>query len=140
VFRNQASENVYYLAKQKKDKLGRPMWVDVTDEDVERATAALAYAHEVLGAKVEDRKANDFEHNLYVAAKNSIVTEKTQGTLAYLPVAFAKYQEKEIEQAARKQAINQEFVGVVKQRLSLTLKVMSVFEAEECGLSPVCRV
>jgi hypothetical protein len=105
------------------------MWIDLEAGDEERARAAREWAIEFLGEKVANGTASDFDRNLYVASAGSRVTDRTMGTLAYLPIAHARYLEKEIELAERNRGRVEEFLpAAVGDRVELTLKVMSVFE------------
>jgi hypothetical protein len=70
---------------------------------------------------------------MYVAANGLTVPKKGDGILAYLPVAHAKAQEREIEYKAREEKRietegSSEHVGQVKDRITVTGTVMSVFE------------
>lgn len=119
-------------ARERRCFRGVPTWDDVTEADVERATAAVAWADEYLGAKVNQTgDGSDFDRNLYVAAKATVLTDRIQGTLAYLPVAHARYLEREIERAReREQRATSEHVGQPGARVELTLTVASIFEHE----------
>lgn len=107
-------------------------YVEPTEEDVARAKAALQWADEHLGNKIHrDGTASEFDNNLYVAATNGVVTDRTRGTLAYLPVAHAREIEREIERERRDDENGpSEYIGQIKERLDLTLTVTNVFEHE----------
>lgn len=119
----------------KKDK-GHPLYDEVTDADYERAVASLTWAREHFGAKLAaGERMSDFDHNLYVAANGDTVPKKGDGLLAYLPVAHAKFEEREIEQrerAKRQEAVasTSAHVGQPGDRVQVTARVMSVFEHE----------
>lgn len=127
--RDQAMSNITEYGKVEK---GVPQFEEVIEADHQRALAAIEWAKEHLGAKVhQSQDASDFDRNLYVAANGDTIPSKGLGILAYLPVAHAKFQEREIERAQQaKQAADNpsEHVGQVKDRLELTLKVMNIYE------------
>jgi hypothetical protein len=132
----QAANNMRAQASKSHDKRGKPLWDDQSDADHARAREALKWADEVLGAKVNQTgDASDFDRNLYIAAKNTYVTDRTEGTLAYLPVAHAKAQEREIEYRLRNEknaaaGATSTHVGQAKDRITVTGTVASVYENE----------
>lgn len=140
----EAWNNMLNQSTKAKDKVsGLPLWIDPSDADLARAKAALAWADEHLGAKVNvTGDATDFDRNLYVAAKNPLVTPRTEGTLAYLPVAHAKFEEREIEYRKRREATaNSKHVGTVGDRLELTLTVANIWEREsEHGVTFITKM
>jgi hypothetical protein len=125
-----ALSNYWAYTRQEKDKLGRQMWIDPVEADEQRAAEAIAWAKDVLGAKVHQaQNASDFERNMYVAANGDVIPSRSLGVLAYVLVAHARYQEREIERAeAAKQRAASEYVGEVGKRIKLTLKVTRVIE------------
>ena len=96
-----------------------------TKEDEAEAEAALDWARTVLP---EQDRLSDFDHNLVAMASGDYVPERGEGILAYLPVAYAKAQEREIALARqKKQNAASEHVGEVGgKRLSLKLTVERV--------------
>lgn len=121
----QASDNLYYWRNSKHDKWGVPLWVEPTDEDREHSAAALAWARDELEAVTE------FDHNLKVAASATVLTHRIAGTLAYLPVAYSRHIEKEIERREEKTAAAQsEYQGEIGKPIELTARVFKVFECE----------
>ena len=135
---DQARDNRFYFMRGSKDRTGQPMWVDPTPEDEERAKAAIAWAREHLGAKVNaahmDKQtgaATDFEHNMYAVVKGDHVPEKGEGIAAYVIVAHSKFIEREIEQRERaKVDAESEYVGTVGERMDIEATVMNVHEYE----------
>jgi hypothetical protein len=126
------SSALYNILNYGKTDKGRPLFEEINEEDHQRATAALDWALEHLGAKVhQSQDASDFDRNMYVAANGDTIPKKGLGILAYVPVAYARFQEREIERAQKdkQQAENpSEYVGKEKERLELTLKVTHIFE------------
>lgn len=123
--KGQASDNLYYWRNSKHDKQGLPLWVEPTDEDREHSAAALAWARDELEAVTE------FDHNLKVAASATVLTHRIAGTLAYLPVAYSRHIEKEIEHREEKTASAQsEYQGEIGKPIELTARVFKVFECE----------
>lgn len=125
---NEAYENIRNYGKREK---GRDIYVHTTDEDRDMALAAINWADEVLGAKVnQTHDASDFDHNLYVAARGELVPRKGDGVLAYLPMAHTRYLEREIEReakAATEVPSTSVHVGQVKERITVTGKVAGVY-------------
>lgn len=106
----------------KKDRNGKEIFFHVTDEDAERAREALAWAREI-----EPR--SEFDQNMLVAVGGEIIPRKGLGILAYVPVAYARFQEREIQRAERaKSDAASEWVGQEKERLTLTLTVTAIHE------------
>lgn len=120
----------------KKDANGRPCFTEITEEDATRAAAAIEWAKEHLGAKVhQTQDASDFDHNLYVAANGETMPKKGDGVVAYLPVAHARFEEREIERKLRAEKVQEAgaastHVGQVKDRLTITGTVASVYEKD----------
>jgi hypothetical protein len=97
--------------------------------DIELAGKALDYARERLGDKGEAR--SDFEHNLYVAIVQPIVTQRTAGISAYL----IPYYLKEVEQITLKEAeahlvADSTHFGEVGKRCDLYVKLLKVIQIE----------
>jgi hypothetical protein len=125
--RDQAMSNLRNYGKVED---GRPLYEEITEADHERAKAAIEWAREHLGAKKHEGSGlNDFEHNLYIAARGETLPSKGLGVVAYLPVAHARFEEREIERAARNAETLNEFYGNVGDRETLTLKVTHIFES-----------
>lgn len=80
------------------------------ESDIARAQAAHEYVLEKLSAR-PDAELNDFEHNLYVAAKCEAVDFKSAGVLAFI----VEYYSREMEKA--KIAAEEVFYGEEKKRV-----------------------
>jgi hypothetical protein len=117
------SEALYNILNYgKKDKFGKDMFVHTTDADAGRAAEALAWAR-----GIEPR--SEFDHNMAVAVGGEVIPSRGLGILAYVPVAHAKFQEREIERAERaKSDADSQHVGQPKERLVLTLRVTAIHE------------
>lgn len=127
---DEASANIWALSEQRRDKFGNKLWTEIEDGDRERAKAALAWGLEHFGA-IDSYKLSDFDRNMLVAARGSVVSANTKGILAYLPVAHARFLEKEIELAReRETAVESAHVGTVGQRGPFTLTCLKIFETE----------
>ena len=129
---DQARMNRQAYNSQERDKSGRQMWVDPIPQDEERAKAAIAWAREYLGAKVhQSQDASEFESNMYAMAKGEHVPDRGEGILAYVMVAHAKFEEREIERRERaKVEADSVHVGTVGERMDVEATVMSVYEHE----------
>lgn len=133
-----AAESNRYSMNRRELHKGRPAWVDPTDADEARAADAIEWAKDHFGAKANldggmygGRSLSDFDRNLLIAAGSTVVTPKIMGTLAYLPVAHARFLEKEIEiRKEREKVADSVHVGSAGDRLDLTLTVEKVFETE----------
>lgn len=109
----------------KSDKTGRPLFDEVTPADFERATAAIEWAKTTLNETAR----SDFDRNMVVAASGETTPRKGDGILAYVPVAHAKYEEREIARRERaKEDAKSEWVGSVGDRVRMTTHVLSVYE------------
>jgi hypothetical protein len=110
---------------------GRPLYVEQSKDDHTRAQEAIVWAREVLGEKVANGSASEFEQNMFVAANGDLVPKKGDGILAYLPVAHARYQEKEIEkrERARSDAASKH-VGTPGERRLVRARVTGVYEVQ----------
>lgn len=126
---DQATSNAWAKISNSRDrKTGAQLWEDITDADEARAETVLAWALEHFPT-IDNP--GDFDRNCLVAARGSTATDRTRGILAYLPVAHARWQEKEIEFARqREKAVESVHVGQVGDRIVLTLTVLKVFEHE----------
>lgn len=128
---DRAWQNFYDYGKVEN---GRPCFTEIEEEDHARAVAAIEWAKAHLGAKVhQSQDATDFEHNMYVAANGDTVPKKGDGVLAYLPVAHARFEEREIERKLRTEKAQEvgatsTHVGQIKDRITVTGTVASVFE------------
>jgi hypothetical protein len=123
---NAAWSNIVNYGKHER---GYPLFEEVVEADHARAVAAIEWGRTTLAETAR----SDFDHNLVVAARGEFVPKKGDGVLAYLPVAHARYEEREIERAERakdeaREAAASEHVGSVGDRLRFTARVMSVFE------------
>ena len=129
---DQARMNRQAYNSQERDKSGRQMWVDPIPQDEGRAKAAIAWAREYLGAKVhQSQDASEFESNMYAMAKGEHVPDRGEGILAYVMVAHAKFEEREIERRERaKVEADSVHVGTVGERMDVEATVMSVYEHE----------
>lgn len=129
---DQATDNLWALSERRHNKFGEKLWEDVTEEDKERAKAALAWGLEHFGSlKGGEFGLSDFDRNMLVAARGSVVSANTRGILAYLPVAHYRFLEKEIEKAReRETAVESQHVGTVGQRGPFTLTCLRIFETE----------
>lgn len=130
----------YDVLLRPKDRRGNPIYEVPTEQDEARAQAAIEWAQEELGRREygrEGRPLDEFESNLLAVSRCSVVPERGDGILAYLPVAHARFEEREIERRRRAEVdINSAHVGQVKERLTLTLTVESVHEqAGDYGVS-----
>lgn len=127
---DQASQNLWAASQEKRDKYGKQLWVDVEDADRVRAQTARDWALEHFGA-VEPYDLSDFDRNCLVAARGATVNRRTEGILAYLPVAHSRFLEKQVElQNDRAKAADSVHFGQVGDRVVLELKVERVFETE----------
>jgi hypothetical protein len=103
----------------KKDKSGRPLWIDIEEQDEKLADEVIEWANTTL-AEREDK--NDYEFNLHVALQAKGVTERTSGIVASAVSAFSREREREIKYRERKEAAaKSEFVGEVDKRSDFTL-------------------
>jgi hypothetical protein len=63
---------------------------------------------------------NNFEFNMLAAASRASVNRKTIGFVSYLPEAYKRFQEQEIEKQRLSSGKTSEWVGEVKERLVFT--------------------
>ena len=120
-----AFQNMLDQINQEKDKqTGQPLWIDPETQDEETAAKTVEYLKSLDGE-------SDFDHNLKVVASSKYIERRSAGIAAYGVVAYHKHIEREIkiakEQERRAEKLNEHF-GEIKDRLELTLTVMSVKE------------
>jgi hypothetical protein len=96
--------------------------LEILPEDEADVEAAVNWALTDLANR---EHLSDFDHNLVVAAGCTVVPKRGDGILAYLPVAYARAMEREVELKARREAAkDSEHVGEVGTRLvGITLTV-----------------
>lgn len=129
---DQATQNLWALSERRKNKWGVQLWVDIEEADKERAKAALAWGLEHFSnLKATEFGLSDFDRNMLVAVRGTCISANTKGILAYLPVAHARFLEKEIEKAREtEEARESNHVGTVGQRGPFTLTCLKIFETE----------
>lgn len=125
---DEARSNYYAWVNQERDKQGRQLWEDPTDEDKAKAELALAWAREELAAKT---KLSDYEHNLVALATGEYVPERGEGYLASLIPAYMRAMEQKIEYQRRQEiAQTSEHVGKIGDRMKMKLRVENIWYHE----------
>jgi len=123
-----ALQNILNYGKH--DQFKQPMFTTVEEADHDRAVEVLAWAREHFAAEAK----SDFDRNMLVAVSGEVVPSRGLGILAYAPVAHSRFLEREVEMAERRKGeadlAGSEHQGQPKDRLELTLKVLSIYETE----------
>ena len=90
--------------------------VPLTDKDFATADAALEYGQALTGT-------SNFDHNLRTLAHETLVENRSIGTLAYLIPAFFKATQREFERVQRRTALKlgeSQYVGAVGHKIGTT--------------------
>lgn len=130
-----AERNRFNMARQQRGRKGEDLWIVPTEEDAERAAAAIEWVRSEIGAKVHgDRQAegaSDYEHNLYVAVAGDYLPAKSDGIAASALRAWDRAMERVAErERIAEQGASSDYFGSVGDRLELSLTVEAVFAVE----------
>lgn len=141
--RARENEDLHATADSVLDYLGPPprdcraaadhrKWVDenpVLEQDLLNGEKAYAYAREDLADKGDNR--NDYEHNLYVACVQEGVDHRTAGISASLvPYYLREVERQALKDTEERMVGKSEFVGQVKDRLRMKLKVIRLYTTD----------
>lgn len=130
-----AAANIRNAAKQARGRDGSQLWIDPTDDDAERAEAAIAWVRSEIGGRVDGPRqaegASDYEHNLYVALAGDWLPASVEGIAASGIRAWDRAMERVAEREREQKAgASSAHFGAEGERLDLTLLVESIYESE----------
>lgn len=109
---DQAHQN---LADYGKTEKGRPLYVEVTEDDKALAEKALTWVRDDLG---EREDLSEFEHNLVTYTLRDYLPEKGDGIVAYAVEAYRRSEDKRLRtEHAAKVAATSEYVAAKGDRV-----------------------